>query len=87
MQKVQLEEVNGTVVLALPPSVLKRLRLRAGSEVELDVDVDTLLLVKSGTKSHPTLDELIAMSDPAAFERTPEDLEWLNSPPVGRELL
>jgi len=86
MQKVELEEVNGSLVLALPPSVLNRLHLRAGSQVELYVDVDTLV-VKRGSDHDPTLDELIAMSDPAAFERTPEDLEWLNSPAVGRELL
>jgi hypothetical protein len=38
-------------------------------------------------RSKYTLDELMEKSDPRAFERTKEDEEWFNSPPVGRELL
>lgn len=32
-----------------------------------------------------TLEEIIKTTPPEAWKRTPEDDEWLNAPPVGRE--
>lgn len=86
MAKAHLEEVNGTIMIALPATIVDQHRLAAGSEVDVEFDNDTLL-VRSRTRKRFTLDELIARCDTAAFERTAEDEEWLNSPPVGRELI
>ena len=86
MQRVNLEAIGDTVVLALPENILRELQLAAGAEVGLAVDGDSLVITR-----HPRvrykLDDLLDNTDPRAFERTAEDWEWVNSPPVGRELL
>lgn len=86
MQKVNLEEIGGTMVIALPTEIVDELHLTAGSSVSLAVQGDALV-VRRGRRSRYTLQELIDKSDPRAFERTWEDDEWFDSPPIGRELL
>jgi len=86
MTKAHLEEVNGTVMIAVPPAILDRLQLSVGSEVEVDLAEQSLVLRPVSDRAS-RLAELIATSDPLAFERTEEDWEWLNSPPMGRELI
>lgn len=86
MQRASLEEIGGAVVLALPENILHELHLAAGAEVDLAVDGEALVVRRKGRKKYK-LDDLLDNTDPRAFERTAEDWEWVNSPPVGRELL
>jgi antitoxin ChpS len=72
-------------MLAVPPTVLEMLHLRAGAAVGLIVDGGRLIVQPQPRRSY-TLDELLAQCDPAA-ELTQEDHEWLDAPPAGRELL
>jgi len=87
MLKAHVEEVNGSVMLVLPSTIVDRLGLSAGSEVEIDVKDHTLLLQSRTRRGRYSLDDLLTQSDPSAFEQTDEDREFLNSPPVGRELI
>jgi antitoxin component of MazEF toxin-antitoxin module len=87
MLKAHVEEVNGVVMLVVPPDIVIRLQLSRGSEVEVALQEETLLFGPSSRRSRYRLDDLLDQSDPAAFERTEEDWEFLNSPPVGRELI
>lgn len=87
MTKSHLEEVNGTVMIAVPSAILSRLQLPVGSEVEVDVRGETVVLQAPTGRGRYNLDDLLANSDPAAFEQTAEDREFLNSPPIGRELI
>ena len=74
-------------MLAVPPAMLDQLQLKAGSTVGLAVEGDRLIL-EAQKKPKYTLEELLVKSDYSApLERTEEDLEWLNAPPVGRELI
>jgi len=86
MQRTSLEEVGGAVVLTLPEDILHQLQLAAGVEVDLAMDGDALVVRAKGRPKYD-LNELLDNTDPRAFDRTEEDWEWLNSPPVGRELL
>ena len=72
-------------MLALPPAILDQLHLKAGATVGLAVQGDSLVL-KPHPKPRYTLDELLAKCD-YSQPRTPEEQEWLDAPPVGRELL
>ena len=87
MAKAHVEEFNGSVMLILPSTIVDRLGLSAGSEVEIDVKDNTLLLQSRTRRGRYSLDDLLTQSDPSAFEQTDEDREFLNSPPVGRELI
>jgi len=85
MHKTNLRKVGGSVMLAVPPAILDQLRLRAGSTVGLAVEGERLIL-KPQPEPHYTLDELLAQCD--FSESLPhQDREWLDAPPVGRELL
>ena len=85
MHTTNLRKVGGSVMLAVPPAVLDMLHLRAGATVALVVDSGRLI-VEPQPRRRYTLDELLAQCDPTA-ELTQEDREWLDAPPVGRELL
>jgi antitoxin ChpS len=87
MHTTNLRKVGGSVMLAVPPAILDQLHLKAGATVGLAVDGNRLIL-QPKPKPRYTLDELLAKCDfSEPLERTEEELEWLNAPPVGRELL
>jgi antitoxin ChpS len=74
-------------MLAVPPAILDQLHLRAGATVGLAVEGGRLVLSPQVRPKY-TLEELLAQCDYSApLERTEEELEWLNAPPVGRELI
>lgn len=87
MQKANVEDVGGTMVIALPADIVEQLQLTAGSSVNLAIEGESLVVRRGRRRGKYTLQELLDKSDPRAFERTPEDEEWLNSPSVGRELI
>jgi len=85
MHTTNLRKVGGSVMLAVPPAILDQLNLKAGTVVGLAIDGERLIL-QPRPKPRYTLEELLAASD-YAQPITPEEWEWLNAPPVGRELL
>jgi len=85
MHTTNLRKVGGSVMLAVPPAMLDQLQLKAGATIGLAVQGDSLVL-KPHRKPRYTLDELLAKCD-YSQPRTPEEQEWLDAPPVGRELL
>ena len=84
MQTTHLRKVGGSVMLAVPPAILDLLRLQAGALVSLAVDGGRLV-IEAQPRPRYTLDELLAASD-YSVPPTPEEREWLDVPPVGKEL-
>jgi antitoxin ChpS len=80
-----LRKVGGSVMLAIPPALLDVTKLTAGGHVEVSVEGGRLVIQP---QQHPryTLDELLALCDSSA-PRSSEEREWLESGPVGNELL
>ena len=85
MQIVNVKEIEGTMMVALPVEIVDELRLSKGSPVHLTVEEGSVVL-RAPRPRYP-LAQRIADSDPRAFERTKEDEEWFDSPPVGAELI
>ncbi|MDP3481383.1 MAG: antitoxin [Desulfoprunum sp.] len=85
MYTTTLRKVGGSIMLAVPPAILDLLHLRAGATVGLAVDHGRLV-VEPTPRPHYSLDELLAQCDVSA-EISEEDRAWLESKPVGRELL
>jgi antitoxin ChpS len=85
MYTTNLRKVGGSVMLAVPPILLDQLHLKAGATVALAVDGERLV-VQTCPKPRYTLEELLAASD-YSQPMTPEEREWIDAPPVGRELL
>ena len=85
MHTTNLRKVGGSIMLAVPPALLDLLRLRPGAKVGLAVEKGRLV-IEPQQKPRYTLEELLARCDPKA-RRNKEDREWLDSKPVGDEIL
>jgi antitoxin ChpS len=85
MHTTNLRKVGGSVMLAVPRAILDQLQLKAGATVGLAVEGDRLIL-KAQKRPKYTVDELLAGSD-YSYPMSAEDREWVDSLPVGRELI
>ncbi len=85
MHITKLRKVGGSIMLAVPPAILDMLRLQPGSKVGVAVEGGRVV-VEPRPRYRYTLDELLAQCNPRA-PRTREEQEWLDSGPVGGEVL
>ena len=85
MYRTNLRKVGGSVMLAVPPALLDLLQLQAGETVGIEIDSDRLVIAKA-PRARYTLEELLAQGD-GSVELSQEDRVWLDSEPVGNELL
>ena len=85
MHTTTLRKVGGSIMLTVPPAFLDQLHLQAGATVGLAVDRGCLV-VNPNPRPRYTLDELLAQCD-ASAQISAEDREWLDTRPVGAELL
>ena len=84
MHMTKLRKVGGSVMLAVPPALLDLLQLKAGASVGIAVDGGRLI-VEASPRPRYTLDELLAGSD-FSEPLSPEEREWIDAPPVGKEI-
>jgi len=85
MNTVKLRKVGGSVMLALPPALLNTMKLGAGASVEIEVD-EGCLIIKPHTRPSYSLQELLEQCD-ETIGTSPEDKAWIDSEPVGKELI
>lgn len=85
MHTTNLRKVGGSVMLAVPPALLDVLRLQPGVKVGIAVEGGRLV-VEPHPRRRYTLNELLSQCDPKA-PRAKREREWLDSKPVGRELI
>ena len=85
MHSTNLRKVGGSVMLAVPPALLDILNLRPGAKVGIVVERGRIV-VEPQRRRRYTLDELLAQCDPKA-RRGKEQRDWLDSKPVGGELI
>jgi antitoxin ChpS len=85
MHTTNLRKVGGSIMLAVPPAILDLLHLQAGATVGLAVDHGRLVVERT-VRPRYSLDDLLAQCD-ASAEISMEDRAWLDSKPVGTELL
>jgi antitoxin ChpS len=81
----RLRKVGGSVMLAIPKPMLEALDLSPDASVGLSISAGRLVVDPKPRRRY-SLDDLLAKCDRSA-RRSREDREWVNSPPVGRELL
>lgn len=85
MYTTSLRKVGGSVMMAVPPALLDMLHIGAGTTVAVEIDHGRLV-VEPQLRPRYTLDELLAECD-ASASISDEDQAWLDSGPVGNELL
>ena len=85
MHITNLRKVGGSIMLAVPPALLDILRLGPGAKVGLVVQRGRLV-VEPQRRPRYTLEELLAQCRPKVA-CGPEEQEWLDGKPAGRELI
>lgn len=85
MYTTSLRKVGGSIMMAVPPAFLDMLHIGAGTTVSVEIDHGRLV-VEPQLRPRYTLDELLAQCD-ASAPISDEDHAWLDSGPVGNELL
>ena len=83
MHRTNLRKVGGSMMLAVPPTLLKVLGLQPGAEVGIGIESGRLV-VEPQKRPPYTLNDLLAQCKPKVA-RTKEEREWLNRKPVGGE--
>jgi antitoxin ChpS len=89
MHTTNLRKVGGSVMLAVPPALLDVLQLQPGARVGIAVERGRLV-VEPRQRPRYTLNELLAQCDPKARrskQGPKQERDWLNSKPVGGELI
>jgi antitoxin ChpS len=89
MHTTNLRKVGGSVMLAVPPALLDVLELQPGAKVGIAVERGRLV-VEPRLRRRYTLEELLAQCRPKARrskQGSEQEREWLNSKPVGGELI
>lgn len=90
MHTTNLRKVGGSVMLAVPPALLDILHLQPGATVGIAVERGRIV-VEPRQRRRYTLKELLAQCDPKASRvrgrSRKEEQEWLDSKPVGGELI
>ena len=85
MHSTNLRKVGGSVMLAVPPALLDILRLQPGAKVGIAVERGRIV-VEPQRRRRYTLKELLAQCNPKA-RRSKREREWLDSKPLGGELI
>ena len=87
MHTTNLRKVGGSVMLAVPPAILDLLHLQAGATVGVAV-ADGRLVVDPKPRPRYTLAELLAEAETSGtYPLSAEEREWIDAPPVGKELI
>ncbi|HTC91677.1 MAG TPA: hypothetical protein VK686_25400 [Bryobacteraceae bacterium] len=85
MHTTNLRKVGGSVMLAVPPALLEILDLQPGAKVGIAVESGRVV-VEPQQRPRYTLDQLLAQCNPEA-RRSKREREWLDSKPLGGELI
>jgi antitoxin ChpS len=84
MHTTNLRKVGGSIMLAVPPTILELLNLNPGATLGITVHGGRLI-IEPLPKPRYSLDELLAQCDSNA-PIADEDLTWINVKPMGHEL-
>ncbi len=82
MYSTNLRKVGGSIMLAVPPSILQVLGLATDAQVNLQVK-DGKLVIEPKQKPEYSLSQLLQEQQQAGLVDDP----WLDIKPAGRELL
>jgi antitoxin ChpS len=81
-----LRTVGGSLMMTIPKPVSEELGLSANAKVDVRAEDGRLVAVVTHARPKYTLEELLAQCDlDAPFSE--EELEWMNAPSVGREII
>lgn len=84
MTSVSVRQSGGANIISIPKAIVKTLGLTVGSKLDLSIVNNRIVLTP--VQEELTLDALLAGSPKECFALTPEDEEWVNTTPAGKEI-
>lgn len=84
--QTKIAKWGNSLAVRIPGNVVDRLALSDGEPLALDVIGDTIKL-SSLKKRLPHYDLKVLLKGMKPIRLTKEDREWLNSPPIGKEII
>jgi antitoxin ChpS len=84
MEYSTLRNIDGAIMVEVPPALLDQLHLDAGSSVAIAVEGSQLVLKPRRPKYK--LADLLAQCD-YSLPMSEEEREWIDAPRAGRELI
>lgn len=85
MPTITIRKSGNANIVSLPKALLEQLGVGTGDRFDVALQ-DGVIVLTPSKKNRPTLEELFAGVTPEMFQ-TEEDIEWLEMPSVGKELL
>jgi antitoxin ChpS len=83
MTTVVVRQLGGSNIVSIPKQIGKALGLHAGSELDLSIVENRIVLAPVVAKT--SLEELLDGSPRENFQVTEEDREWIDAKPIGKE--
>ncbi|KXU36570.1 hypothetical protein AXK11_04265 [Cephaloticoccus primus] len=88
MPTATVREIDGALMFAIPSAFSAPLGIKPGATLSVDLEGQAILVrPEKEPTPHYTLETLLAAGDYSRAARSSEDDQWLNSPPVGKELI
>jgi antitoxin component of MazEF toxin-antitoxin module len=81
-----IKKWGNSLATRIPRSVVESVGLHVNQEVEIEAVNGKIIITPSKTVEY-SLDDLLSQCKPEAMTLSQEDKSWINSPPVGKELL
>lgn len=83
----KLRKVDDSIMLTIPPNTFKILALEPGSQVNIRLK-NNRMVIEPKTRPHHTLAQLLAAHEPNPSALVAaEDHIWLNDQPMGKEFI
>ncbi|WIY52261.1 AbrB/MazE/SpoVT family DNA-binding domain-containing protein [Devosia sp. YIM 151766] len=86
LTKTRLKKAGGSLIVTVPAAARHSLLLREGQELAVSIEGDRLILQPVAKTPRYRLEDLMGQCELDA-SHPDETRDWLDAPPVGREIL
>ena len=80
-----IKKWGNSLATRIPKAVVESVGLHLNQEVDIEAVDGKIIITPSKTVEY-RLDELLSQCKPESMVLSQEDNEWINSPPVGKEI-
>ena len=83
--KMTIKKWGNSLATRIPKAVVESIGLHLNQEVDIEAVNGRIIITPSKTVEY-SLNELLCQCKPESMVLSNEDNEWINSPPVGKEI-
>jgi antitoxin component of MazEF toxin-antitoxin module len=84
---VSVKKIGGSVAVVIPKSLARDLALVEGTTLEVTAENGSLRMRKKGRRPRRSMAAIVAQMKSTSYKRRSDDLsDWVDAPPVGREI-